>query len=204
MSIKYLAGRTFDVGEDTVEPGDELTAAQVKSIPWLEAFVSAGYIYAVTPDKGYDQLPPHVFNAVQTKAEAVAAIEAGKAGTTITEVSTAGQAAVDDDEQTKLAAKQQENDEEFAAHRNSIAAAVPTKEEKEDAVNADDLPTGTDPEVVQGEPTPPPNTEEIDSFDPGDHTVDEVKAYVEEHPDRKDDVLAAEKDGKARKGVLEL
>jgi len=201
MSIKYLAGRTFDVGEDTVEPGDELTKAQVESIPWLESFISAGYIYAVTPDKGYDTLPPHVFNAVQTKAEAIAAIEAGKDGTTITEVSAASQEAVNSDEQSKLAARQREADEEFARRRNRVAA--PTKQEKEDAVNVDE-PAGENPEVVTGEPTSPSNTEEIDSFDPGDHTVDEVKAYIEEHPDRKDDVLAAEKDGKARKGILEL
>lgn len=39
-------------------------------------------------------------------------------------------------------------------------------------------------------------------FDPSEHTVDEVNAYVEEHPDELDSVLELERAGKARVGVL--
>ena len=39
MSIKYLAGRTFDVGTDTVEPGDELSEEQVRKTPGTVALV---------------------------------------------------------------------------------------------------------------------------------------------------------------------
>lgn len=39
-------------------------------------------------------------------------------------------------------------------------------------------------------------------FDPGDHTVAEVLAYVEEHPDQTDAIREAEQDGKARTTLL--
>ena len=35
-------------------------------------------------------------------------------------------------------------------------------------------------------------------FDPGEHTVADVQAYLEKHPDEYDAVLAAEKAGKNR------
>jgi len=41
------------------------------------------------------------------------------------------------------------------------------------------------------------------AYNPNDYTVDEVNAYVADNPDERDDVLAAEREGKARKGVLE-
>lgn len=41
------------------------------------------------------------------------------------------------------------------------------------------------------------------TFDPTEHTVEEVQAYLAEHPDQREAVLAAEKEGKARKTVVE-
>lgn len=41
------------------------------------------------------------------------------------------------------------------------------------------------------------------SYDPSEHTVNEVKEYLAEHPDEHDQVLAAEAAGRARKGLLE-
>lgn len=40
-------------------------------------------------------------------------------------------------------------------------------------------------------------------FNPSDHTVDEVNAYLAEHPDESGAILTAEEDGQARKGILE-
>lgn len=40
------------------------------------------------------------------------------------------------------------------------------------------------------------------SFDPGEHTVAEVQAYLADHPDEADAVLAAERAGKARVGLV--
>ena len=37
-----------------------------------------------------------------------------------------------------------------------------------------------------------------DTYDPGEHTVEEVKEYVGEHPDETQDILSAEQGGKAR------
>lgn len=39
-------------------------------------------------------------------------------------------------------------------------------------------------------------------YDPGQHSVDDVNAYLKEHPDQAEQVLAAERAGKARKGIL--
>jgi hypothetical protein len=41
-------------------------------------------------------------------------------------------------------------------------------------------------------------------FDPGEHTVAEVKEYLAEHPEEMDAVLEAEDQGKARAGILDL
>ena len=41
-----------------------------------------------------------------------------------------------------------------------------------------------------------------ETFDPSEHTVDEVNAYLEEHPEDERRVLRAERAGKARVGVL--
>lgn len=40
------------------------------------------------------------------------------------------------------------------------------------------------------------------TFDPADHTIDEVLAYIEAHPEQGDAVLAAEAAGKHRAGLL--
>ena len=39
-------------------------------------------------------------------------------------------------------------------------------------------------------------------FDPADHNVDDVKAYIEQHPEQADAVLELELEGKERSGVL--
>lgn len=41
------------------------------------------------------------------------------------------------------------------------------------------------------------------SFDPGEHNVEEVEAFLVEHPDDAQAVLDAERAGKDRKGVIE-
>jgi hypothetical protein len=41
------------------------------------------------------------------------------------------------------------------------------------------------------------------AYNPNDYTVDEVNAYVADHPDEAEAVKAAEREGKARKGILD-
>jgi len=43
-----------------------------------------------------------------------------------------------------------------------------------------------------------PEADDADAFDPGAHTVAEVEAYLDEHPDERDVVLEAERAGKSR------
>lgn len=45
--------------------------------------------------------------------------------------------------------------------------------------------------------------ETVDLFDPSEHKVDEVIAYVTEHPDQRETVLATEQAGKDRKTLVE-
>ena len=48
------------------------------------------------------------------------------------------------------------------------------------------------------------NPDPASDFDPGDHTVAEVEAYLDEHPDEIDRVLEAERAGKNRTTLLSL
>jgi hypothetical protein len=51
----------------------------------------------------------------------------------------------------------------------------------------------------QAAATPP---EESGLYDPGDHTIDEVKAYVEAHPDEAGEIYDAEYEGSSRSTLL--
>lgn len=44
---------------------------------------------------------------------------------------------------------------------------------------------------------------DTETYNPADHTVDEVNAYLAEHPDEVGAVLTAEENGEGRKGILE-
>ena len=45
--------------------------------------------------------------------------------------------------------------------------------------------------------------EESDAFDPSEHNVDEVLAYITENPEEKDAILEAERAGRKRKTILD-
>lgn len=60
------------------------------------------------------------------------------------------------------------------------------------------------PEPVEAALEPNTGLSEASEFDPAVHTVAEVAAYVVEHPDERDRVVAAETAGKARKSILAL
>ena len=57
---------------------------------------------------------------------------------------------------------------------------------------------GNDPGNPPAGTTTTTSTSGSESFDPGAHTVDAVEAYVSDHPDELDAVLAAEEAGKNR------
>lgn len=50
--------------------------------------------------------------------------------------------------------------------------------------------------------SPPAGEPSGATFDPGEHTVAEVEAYLEEHPDEREVVLELEVEGKARSSLL--
>ena len=52
-------------------------------------------------------------------------------------------------------------------------------------------------------PTAPAKPPVVVSYDPSEHTVEEVKSYVTDHPKERANVLAAEEDGKARVTLVE-
>jgi hypothetical protein len=53
------------------------------------------------------------------------------------------------------------------------------------------------------EEEPPPPEPEVEGYDPGEHTVDEVLAYAAEHPDEVNAIAAAEEAGKSRVTLLD-
>src|SRR5688572_23210114 len=71
--MTYICGRPFTSEDGQHNPGEEVPNAP--TFPLLESLVNSGFLYRVYEGNGYDRLPPHVFNAVQTRREAQAAIE---------------------------------------------------------------------------------------------------------------------------------
>ncbi len=67
--------------------------------------------------------------------------------------------------------------------------------EGEDALAVED--SAEEPET---HPEPPESLEE--TYDPAEHNVDAVLEYMEEHPEQRDEVLAMERAGRGRKGIL--
>lgn len=63
--------------------------------------------------------------------------------------------------------------------------------------------------VVEDSADPPVKADSLDEvavedeFDPADHTIDEVKAYVNDNPDELQRVYDLEHDGKARSTLLD-
>lgn len=57
--------------------------------------------------------------------------------------------------------------------------------------------------VVWDEDAPDPVVETTEAFDPSDHSVADVKAYIDEHPDETQRVYDAESEGKARSSLLD-
>jgi hypothetical protein len=55
--------------------------------------------------------------------------------------------------------------------------------------------------VVQAPPEKPKRAAR--PYDPGEHTVDEVKAYAAKHPDRLAEIVEVETAGKARTTLLD-
>lgn len=66
---------------------------------------------------------------------------------------------------------------------------------------------GVTPDTVDGDDTDqggPSSEQRVNAapgYDPAEYTVDEVHAYLADHPDEADAVIAAERAGKARKGI---
>lgn len=71
--VKFMAAKTFQTEFGTYTAGDEVKDA--RKFRNLEVLVRAGFLYPYAPDKGYEYLPPAIFSAVQTKAEAKAKID---------------------------------------------------------------------------------------------------------------------------------
>jgi hypothetical protein len=64
---------------------------------------------------------------------------------------------------------------------------------------------GVAPQAVSAYSSPPPVEESVGTaeYDPADHTVTEVIGWVEDHPDERDAVLAAEREGKHRVTLID-
>jgi len=58
----------------------------------------------------------------------------------------------------------------------------------------------TEDSAEEPDPEPPESLEE--TYDPAEHNVDAVNEYIAEHPEQKDEVLAMERAGRGRKGIL--
>ena len=71
--VKYIAGVTFQSEYGEHEAGK--VVKQAEKFPNLEVLVSARYLWPYCPAEGYDWLPPHLFNDIQTMTEVHAALK---------------------------------------------------------------------------------------------------------------------------------
>ena len=76
--VKYLAGVTFQSEYGVHEAGT--VVKQAEKFPNLEVLVSAHYLWPYAPEKGYEWLPPHLFNDVRTMKEVKAALAGDASG----------------------------------------------------------------------------------------------------------------------------
>jgi hypothetical protein len=99
-------------------------------------------------------------------------------------------------------------------NRSRVQLVMPDPPDSDEVVNLDVLThPETTPEPTQetstesgaGEDEVPHPAEAVHSeeYDPSYHTVVEVKAYLAEHPEERERILAMEEAGRARKGILE-
>lgn len=90
--------------------------------------------------------------------------------------------------------------------RERVQLVMPEPYHEPDSNEVVDLDVLTHPETTP-EPTQESDTESgaggaSDEFDPTDHTVNEVLEYLQDHPEDRDRVLAAEEAGRGRKGIV--
>jgi hypothetical protein len=80
--LRYIVARGFDSHLGTHLPG-ELLPKEASEWTNLSSIVGAGYVYAYVAEKGYADLPPHIFTYVQTQQEARGLIKKGDAPVTV-------------------------------------------------------------------------------------------------------------------------
>lgn len=90
-----------------------------------------------------------------------------------------------------------------------VALAGTTSEADENQPSPASEPVPEPPAPVEEETAGDTPSEDEDdligvTFDPNDHTEAEIRTYLGEHPEERERVLAAERDGRSRKGVLAL
>lgn len=76
--VVYIAGVTFKSQYGEHPAGSVVKEA--KKFQNLEALVDNRFLYPIAPEGGYDYLPPHLFNHIDLKDEAMAKIAAGDKG----------------------------------------------------------------------------------------------------------------------------
>ena len=86
----------------------------------------------------------------------------------------------------------EENEDENSDLNEGAEGESEEEGEEEESEDSDEELEGDDDE----------EDDEQSDFDPSDHGIPEVLAYLEENPDDRDAVLALERAGKARKGIL--
>lgn len=99
-------------------------------------------------------------------------------------------------------------------NRDRVQLVWPTEPDSDEVVNLETLtypertpePEGEGEDVLapdeDGDPDLDPENPDEPTFDPGDHTVAEVEAYLADHPEDSDRVIAAERAGRGRKGIV--
>lgn len=147
----YIVGIPFKSEHGTHTTGDKIDEKVANKWAALEVLVNTGRLYRVHPDKGYRNLPPHVYSAVQRRAEVDKALalikptgELPETPEAVTEAIRLQEAEKKSREANKEAALKAREKAEGRRKYTRKPVEVPKKPEKTDSMKAEAEKEGTD------------------------------------------------------------
>lgn len=205
MPTQYIVGRPLQINGEQFDIGDKLKDKHIAAIPRVEAWISSRFIFRVITTSDRDQLPNFVIAKMHEKEEALAKI---KANGTENVGPIDGQIDAEKADATsrvrEVATNQMEiQDWIYDQANRDVVVTDPDPVEDEQQPETDEAAE----EVTESEePTEDIVTETVipgDVFNPGEHSVAEVKDYLASNTEDAERVKEVEAAGKGRKGILE-
>jgi hypothetical protein len=197
-NVTFVAGKNFQSEYGTHEAGSVVEEAH--EFQNLQVLIDSGFVYPYAPAEGYGWLPPHIFSSVALQEEVMAKIEGqqflGREQYPNGKPNEVLQAEAEADAQQEVYRKLRGDDKREQEESQEAASELADELGHMGTQDADNPAAADTPEDLEE------MREDDGDYNPDDHTVPEVNEWLESHPNERDRVLKAEKDGQARKGIL--